>query len=87
MPRKSSAKLISFEQSMNELEQTIESLERGDLTLEESIERFEHGVKLIKTCQTTLNQAEKKVRILVEKNSSLQLKDFSEEGSNDEENY
>ena len=81
MPRKNPPKLVSFEQAMNDLEQILELLEKGELTLEESIEKFEHGVKLIKSCQTNLLQAEKKIRVVVEKNSISQLKDFCRDGS------
>lgn len=77
MPQDSPAKSASFEEAMKDLEQTVELLANGNLNLEESMKKFEHGVALIKTCQTALNQAEKTVRVLVEKNRALQLEEFN----------
>ena len=58
-----------FEKSLAELEQIVERLERGDLSLEESLQQFERGVKLTKSCQSALKQAEHKVEVLLRKNS------------------
>ena len=58
-------KLPDFEQCMAELEALIERLERGDLTLEESLKHFERGVTLARSCQTVLKAAEQKVEILL----------------------
>ena len=50
---------------MAELEQIVEQLEAGDLTLEKSLAQFEKGVKLSRECQTALTEAEQKVQILM----------------------
>ena len=50
---------------MAELEALVERLERGDLTLEESLKQFERGVVLARSCQTALKAAEQKVEILL----------------------
>lgn len=50
-----------FEQSLGDLETLIEQMERGDLTLEESLAHFERGVTLTKTCQLALKEAQLKV--------------------------
>lgn len=59
-------KSINFEDSLNELESLIQSLEQGDLTLEQSLTAFEKGVKLTAECQQQLNDAELKVKTLSE---------------------
>lgn len=55
-----------FETSLEELEALVDRLERGDLTLEESLGAFERGVALTRACQRALDQAEQRVRILTE---------------------
>ena len=54
----------TFEESMTELEDIVTKLEAGDITLDASLEIFEKGIKLAKTCQKKLDDAEKKVKIL-----------------------
>ena len=56
----------TFEQSFNELEKIATDLERGDLSLEEAIEKFENGMKLSKECSEKLDKAEKRINILVQ---------------------
>ena len=59
-----------FEKSLAELEQIVERLERGELSLDESLQQFERGVQLTKSCQTALKQAEHKVELLLRKTSN-----------------
>lgn len=54
----------TFEESMTELEKIVTKLEAGDVTLDDSIELFEEGIKLAKSCQKKLDDAEKKVKLL-----------------------
>ena len=54
----------TFEESMTELEKIVTKLEAGDVTLDDSIELFEEGIKLSKNCQKKLDDAEKKVKLL-----------------------
>jgi exodeoxyribonuclease VII small subunit len=54
-----------FETAMRDLEALVERLEQGDLPLEESLAAFERGVRLTRTCQTALKEAEQKVEILL----------------------
>ena len=56
----------TFEQSITELEKIVERLEDGDVTLDESLELFEQGIKLSKSCQKMLDSAEKKVSFLMD---------------------
>jgi exodeoxyribonuclease VII small subunit len=59
-----------FEKSLAELEQIVERMEQGELSLDESLKQFERGVALTRSCQTALQQAEQKVEILLSKNGS-----------------
>ncbi len=77
MPRKKSTTL--FEDSLEELEQLVEQMEQGDISLEESLKSFERGVKLTRTCQKALQDAEQKVQILLEKNGEQTLEPFNDE--------
>jgi len=58
-----------FETALKELEGIVEQLENGDLPLERALELFERGVKLSRECQKRLEEAERKVEILI-KNAS-----------------
>ena len=55
----------SFESSLEELERIVRELEQGELPLERSLELFEQGVKLSRECQDRLNQAERRIEILM----------------------
>lgn len=78
MPKKQQQPL-SFEHSLSELESLVETLERGDLTLDDSLKTFERGVELTRTCQQALREAEQKVERLSEKNSSAELEPLDRE--------
>lgn len=67
---------LSFEESLNELDTIVQSLEQGDLNLEESITLFERGLNLSQLSQVKLQTAEQKVQILLEKNGAAQLTNF-----------
>jgi exodeoxyribonuclease VII small subunit len=58
----------NFESSLKELERIVEQLEAGDLPLERSLELFEQGVQLSRDCQKRLDEAERKVEILLKGN-------------------
>lgn len=64
---------------MKELEGLIESLEQGDLSLEESLKSFERGVALTRICQASLQEAEQKVRILNGETQDAELESFSDD--------
>jgi exodeoxyribonuclease VII small subunit len=53
-----------FEAALAELEQIVERLEQGEVSLEESLRQFERGVELTRSCQKALRQAEQKISIL-----------------------
>lgn len=68
---------LTFEESVKELEQLVKELESNELTLDESIEKFEKGMKLSKHCSKLLETAEKKISILIEKeDGSTYIEDF-----------
>ena len=56
----------SFEESLNEHEKVAQDIEKGDLSLEEAIKQFEKGIKLSKECSEKLDNAEKRINILVQ---------------------
>ena len=58
----------SFESSLEALERIVRDLEQGELPLEQSLELFEQGVKLSRECQERLNQAERRIEILMRDN-------------------
>ncbi len=64
----SNAKPKTFETSLEELERIVRELEQGELPLEKSLELFEQGVKLSRDCQERLNQAERRIEILMRDN-------------------
>ena len=55
---------LTFEQAMEQLEKIVAEIEEGKVSLEESIERYGQGIKLIKQCRTILDAAEKKIQLL-----------------------
>ena len=55
----------SFEESINRLEELVDKMESGESTLEQNLEWFEEGMDLIKTCQTHLVDADKRVQKLI----------------------
>jgi exodeoxyribonuclease VII small subunit len=79
---KKTDKLPSLETSMDEITQLIAKMEQGDLTLEQSLDQFERGIKLINHCQKILTTAEQKVQILMQQNQQDTLTPYGEE--NDE---
>ena len=57
-------KIMTFEQSLNRIDEIVSALERGDATLDESLALFEEGTLLIKNCNEMLDNAEQKVTML-----------------------
>lgn len=55
-----------FEQHLETLERIVEELESGELSLDESMARFQEGVKRLKACTAMLDAAEQQVKILIE---------------------
>lgn len=76
---KKTDKLPTLEESMAEITQLIEKMERGELTLEQSLTDFERGVTLVKHCQKLLTEAEQKVQVLTQQNGQETLTNYGEE--------
>ena len=68
----------TFEHSLARLEELVEKLEVGGLSLEESLMVFEEGKKLEKKCQELLDKAQKRVDILMKEGGSLKTEQFEE---------
>jgi exodeoxyribonuclease VII small subunit len=72
--------MADFEQHLNALESVVERLERGDLSLEESVRLYEEGIKLSDACKKELEAAEGKIQLLVEQRSgAMKVVDFDPE--------
>jgi exodeoxyribonuclease VII small subunit len=82
--------MANFEEHLTQLETVVERLERGDLSLDESVRLFEDGMKLSGACKKELEQAEGRIQVLVEgkggamKPTDLEL-DKAEDGGMDQE--
>ena len=70
--------LKDFEKSLLSLEKIVSHMESGELGLEESLAQFENGIKLARTCQDTLANAELRVEQLIEKNGLQQTVPFED---------
>ena len=74
---------LKFEDSMQKLEEIVILLERGDLTLEDALAKYESGIKIYKQCVSLLEGIEKKIQILTKTDDGkMQEKDFTIEDKN-----
>ena len=69
----------NFEKNMSDLENIVTELEKGDLNLDESISKFEEGIKISKECNKILEDAEKKITILLQKDGEIKEENFVSE--------
>ena len=76
---------LSFEESLNELDSIVQSLEQGELSLESSMALFERGLNLSQVSQSKLQDAEQKIKILLEKNGQGELSDFALSGDDSQD--
>lgn len=70
-------KTPNFEKALESLESLVDEMEQGNLSLEESLKRFEKGIALSSECQQALQNAELKIKQLVEKNGKLLEQDIA----------
>jgi len=76
--------VLKFEEAMARLETIVAELEKGDLPLDESLKIFEEGIKLSKNCLKMLDEAERKVEILIQdRDGKKRLRAFSMDEDND----
>ena len=76
MARKSTPKTVDFEKSLKQLEALVNKLEKGELSLEESLKHFEQGVKLTRECRQALQSAEQKIAVLSKEDDDWIEKDL-----------
>ncbi len=69
---KSKSDSFDFEKALENLESLVNSMEEGDLSLEDSLKAFENGIKLTRECQNALKAAEQKVQLLVNENGETE---------------
>ena len=69
-------KELSFEDAMKDLEKIANDLENGNLSLDESVNKFEEGMKLSKKCNDLLDSAEKKITMLINNNGKIEEENF-----------
>jgi exodeoxyribonuclease VII small subunit len=67
---------LSFENRLSELEKIVEKLENGQLSLGESLELFETGIRLVKDCEVHLQNAQQRIEKLVEENNETRSEKF-----------
>ncbi|HMH12173.1 MAG TPA: exodeoxyribonuclease VII small subunit [Edaphobacter sp.] len=77
--------MASFEEQLTALEGVVERLERGELTLDESVRLFEEGVKLSEACKKELETAEGRIQVLVERGRGLIAADLEVEDDVEED--
>ena len=77
---------MEFEKKLKELEQIVEKLGSGKLSLQESLKSFEKGVKLSRECSKELNQSEKKVqKLMTDSKGEVKTVDFEKNIEGDDE--
>ena len=69
-------KELKFEEAIKKLEEIAKELETGELGLDESVKKFEEGMELSKVCTKMLNEAEKKINILISDGEELREENF-----------
>ena len=72
-------KEIKFEEAINKLEQIATELESGKLDLDDSVKKFENGMKLSKQCSKMLEDAEKKITILIQNQDEIEEENFEQD--------
>ena len=70
---------LNFEDAIVNLEEIVRELEKGDLNLEQSVQKFEEGMKLSKKCSKMLDEAEKKITILINTENGVTEEKFEAE--------
>lgn len=68
---------MNFEENIEQLEKVVQELENGKLNLDDSIKKFEEGMNLSKKCNEILEQAEKKITVLIKKGDKIEEEDFN----------
>lgn len=69
--------VASFERALDELEQLVQKMEKGEQSLDQSLAAYERGIALYRECQKALEQAEQRVRLLADPNNPAAAEDFA----------
>ena len=75
----------TFEDDLKRLQKIVEELASGKLSLQDSLKKYEEGIKLAQGCSQVLNESQRKVELLMKKDGKFSLEKFADE-SNQEEN-
>ena len=67
---------MNFEENVEQLEKVVQELENGTLNLEDSIKKFEEGMAISKKCNEILEEAEKKITVLIKKDDGVEEENF-----------
>jgi exodeoxyribonuclease VII small subunit len=67
-----------FEEALEKLEEIVKKMEAGDMALEESLKAFEEGIKLARLCAKKLDEADRRVELLLRQEGELVTKPFAE---------
>ena len=70
------SRVAEFEHSLDELEQIVKRMEHGDLSLDDSLKTYERGIALYRNCQSALEQAELRVKLLYDPEAAGESEDF-----------
>jgi exodeoxyribonuclease VII small subunit len=73
-----------FEEAMTKLEAIVRKMETGEMTLEESLKAFEEGIRLSRLCAARLDEAERRVDMLIRENQKVTTRPFQENGAENE---
>ena len=73
-----------FEEALGRLEDIVKRMEAGDMTLEESLKAFEEGIKLARLCSRKLDEAERRVEVLIRQEDEIVIKPFQVEENESE---
>ncbi|HST26770.1 MAG TPA: exodeoxyribonuclease VII small subunit [Rudaea sp.] len=74
-----SDRIVDFEKSLDELEKLVGKMEQGEQSLDDSLKSYERGVALYRNCQSALEQAELRVKLLSDPEQPDQAQDFEPE--------
>ena len=79
-PDSPASAVASFERALDELEQLVQKMEKGEQSLDESLAAYERGIALYRECQKALEQAEQRVRLLADPAHPGSAEDFQPHG-------
>ncbi len=74
---------VKFEEALAKLEEIVKRMESGELTLDESLEAFEEGVRLSRLCAERLDEAERRVEALLKTAEGFEIRPFEEKENSD----